>query len=339
MNLLEEVFKLRLIETKSKKMKAAIRKQYGPPSDIEIVDLPNPDVKDREILVKVRATTVNRTDCAILTGKPFIMRFFLGLFKPRRATLGTDFSGEVVQVGKSANRFQVGDRVFGFNDEGLGSQAGYLTIDEQAAVEKMPREADFAQAAASIEGAHYAYNFLNKVDIQAGQKILVNGATGAIGSATVQILKYFGAEVVAVCDTESMGLVKSLGADEVIDYMNEDFTKMDHQFDFVFDAVGKSSFGKCKAILKENGVYISSELGWMAQNVFFALFSPILGKKKVKFPLPSNISASLIFIKERIEEGSFSGVIDRSYQIEQAADAYTYVQKGYKIGNVILVIP
>ena len=182
------------------------------------------------------------------------------------------------------------------------------------------------------------HNVINKVNLKSGAKILVNGATGGIGSAAVQFLKYFGAKITAVCNTKNIELVKSLGADKIIDYTKEDFTKDDQKYNFIFDAVGKSSFGKCKALLQTDGVYISSELGFMAQNIFFALIKPIIGNKKVIFPIPTDCKRSLLFIKKLIEEEKFKTVIDKKYPLEQIAEAYRYVEKGQKTGNVVITV-
>lgn len=317
-------------------MKAVKRSKYGPPEILSIREIEKPAPKDNEILVRVHATTVNRTDCGILWGKPFLIRFFTGLFKPASPIPGTDFAGVIEAIGKAVTKFKSGDRVWGFHDEGLASQAQYMTISVDEAVAMIPDNISFEQAAASAEGAHYAINFINKVKLKAGQKVLVNGATGAIGSAAVQILKHNGIYVTAVCATDYVGLVKSLGADRVIDYINEDFTRDDDKYDFVFDAVGKSTFFKCKRLLTEKGVYISSELGPYAQNIFLALIGLLLPGKKVIFPIPVNVKASVAFIQDLLEKGKFKPVIDRKYPMEKIGEAYYYVVKGQKIGNVVI---
>ncbi len=266
------------------------------------------------------------------------MRFFTGLLKPNKPILGTDFAGKIEAVGKNVASFKVGDKVFGFDDGGLSSHAQYMTLSENKALATIPNNISYEEAAASMEGAHYAYNFLNKVNLKSGQKVLVNGATGAIGSAAVQLLKYFGANVTAVCSTKNLELVKSIGAKKVIDYTKEDFTKNNEKYNFIFDAVGKSSFTKCKPLLQSGGVYISSELGWMAQNLFFALITPIIGNKKVIFPIPSDCRRSVLFIKKLSEEGKFKAVIDRKYSLKEIAEAYRYVEKGQKTGNVVITL-
>ena len=289
------------------------------------------------MLIKVYATTVNRTDCAIIRAKPFFIRLFTGLFKPKKKIPGTVFAGEIETAGKNAMSYKIGGQVFGFDDSGSRSQAQYMTISEDKVI-TMPKNITFEQAAASTEGAHYAYNFIKKVKIKSGQKILVNGATGAIGSAAVQLLKYFGADVTAVCNTKNIELVKSLGASRVIDYTKEDFTKDNQKYDFVFDTVGKSSFFKCRRLLQPGGVYISSDLGYMAQNIFLPLITPIIkpmiGNKKTVFPMPTDIKGSIRLIKKLTEEGKFKAVIDRKYPLEHIVEAYKYVETGQKTGNV-----
>jgi NADPH:quinone reductase-like Zn-dependent oxidoreductase len=317
-------------------MKAAIRVQYGRPESLSIQEVAIPVPKDHEVLVQVFATTVNRTDCAILTGKPLVIRFFSGLIKPRFPSTGTDFAGKVTAVGKKVTKFAVGDRVWGFNDTGLGSHAQYIAVPENMAMLTIPEGITYEQAAASAEGAHYAYYFLSKVKIAANDKVLVNGATGAIGSATVQFLKYFGAHVTAVCSTEYIETVKGLGADVVIDYTQEDFTIENEKYRYVFDSVGKSTFAQCKPILEDGGIYMSSELGPGMQNTYLPLITTIKGGKKVKFPIPFNIMESLVFIKGLLETNQFRPLIDRRYPLEQIEDAFYYVNSGQKKGNVLI---
>ena len=319
-------------------MKAIVYTKYGPPDVLQLKEVDKPTPKDNEVLIRIYATTVNRTDCATIGAIPFFMRLATGLFKPKKQIPGTEFAGEIEAVGKNVSTYQVGDKVFGFDDSGSGSHAQYMTISEDKGLTTIPENTTYEQAAASIEGAHYAYNFINKVKLKSGQKILVNGATGGIGSAAVQFLKYFGVAITAVCGTENIELVKSLGANKVIDYTKEDFTKDDEKYDFVFDAVGKSTFGRCKPLLLPGGAYISSELGPMAQNIFFALITPIFGKKKVIFPFPTDIKGSILFIKKLIEEGKYKAVIDRKYPLEQIVEAFRYVEKGQKTGNVVITV-
>lgn len=322
-------------------MKAIVYTKYGQPDVLQLKEVAKPIPKDDEILVKVYAATVNRTDCATIRAIPFFARLVTGLFKPKKQIPGTEFAGKIEEIGKNVKSLKTGDKVFGFNDSGSGSHAQYITISEDKAV-TIPKKITYEQAAASTEGAHYAYNFINKVGIKNGQKVLVNGATGAIGSAAVQLLKYFGANVDAVCNTKNIELVKSLGAGKVIDYTKDDFTKYNQKYNFVFDAVGKSSFFKCRRLLQPGGVYISSDLGYMAQNIFLPLITPIIKpmirNKKTVFPIPTDIRGSILLIKKLIEEGRFKAVIDRKYPLEQIIEAYKYVEKGQKTGNVVITM-
>jgi len=316
-------------------MKVAFRTRYGGPEVLQIKEVPQPKPQVNEVLVKVYASTVNRTDCGILWGKPFIIRFFTGLLKPTKQIPGIDFSGEVAALGEGVTEFQPGDRVFGLDDNGLHTQAEYVCLPLERVV-SMPDNITFAQGAASLEGAHYAFNFLNKVRFKKGASVLVNGATGAIGSAMIQLLSASGIKVTAVGPGEYEDEIMERGAVRMIDYKRVDFTLDTERFDCVFDAVGKSTFGKCKKLLKPKGIYISSELGPWIQNVFLSLFTPLFGGRKVKFPLPTNCRRSVEFMKEMIEQGKFKPLIDRSYPLDQIHKAYAYVRQGKKIGNVIL---
>lgn len=322
-------------------MRAIIYTRYGPPDVLQLTEVEKPVPKDNEVLIRVHATTVNRTDNATIKAIPFFARLITGLFKPKKQTPGTEFAGDIEAVGKNVSSLKVGNKVFGFDDQGSGAHAQYLTISEDRAI-TIPGNISYEQAAASTEGAHYAYNFINKVNIEKGQNVLVNGATGAIGSAAVQLLQYFGVNVTAVCATKNIELVKSLGASKVIDYTKEDFTKDDQKYNLVFDAVGKSSFFKCIKLLLPGGVYISSDLGYMAQNIFLPLITPILkpllGNKKTIFPMPVDIPGTLLLVRKLIEEGKFKAVIDRKYPLEQIVEAYRYVEKGEKIGNVVITV-
>ena len=322
-------------------MKAVVRTRYGPPEVLELDEIELPVANDDEILVRVYAATVNRTDCANLRARPFFMRLVTGLLRPRKRVPGTEFAGVIEAIGRSITSLNPGEKVFGFDDEGSGSQAQYLTITEDRVIQ-MPEDITFEQAAASSEGMHYAYNFINKVNIERGQYALVNGATGAIGSAAVQLLKYYEVNVTAVCATKNIELVKSLGANRVIDYTKEDFTEDDQKYSYVFDTVGKSSFFKCRRLLSPGGIYISSDLGYMAQNMFLPFITPIikplLRNRKTIFPLPVDIKGSLSLVKKLIEQGRFKAVIDRSFTLEEIVDAYRYVETGEKTGNVVIAV-
>ncbi|MBT3203751.1 MAG: NAD(P)-dependent alcohol dehydrogenase [Gammaproteobacteria bacterium] len=322
-------------------MKALVYTKYGSPDVLQLKEVEKPAPKDNEVLIKVHAATVNRTDCATIRAKPFFMRIVTGLFKPKKNIPGTEFAGDIEATGKNVSSLKVGDKVFGFDDMGSGSHAQYMVIKEDNVV-TMPDKITYEQAAASIEGAHYAYNFINKVNLMKGQNVLVNGATGAIGSAAVQLLKYFDVNVIAVCATENIKLVKSLGANRVIDYTKEDFTKEKQKYNFVFDTVGKSSFSKCFRLLQPGGIYISSDLGYMSQNLLLPFITPILkpvlGNKITAFPEPLNIPGSLAFIKKLMQQGLFKPVIDQVYPLEQIIDAFKYVEKGQKTGNVVISV-
>lgn len=240
-------------------MKAIVYTHYGPPEVATLMDVPKPIHKDNEVLIKVYASTVNRTDSGFRSAEYFISRFWSGLLRPKYKILGCEFAGIIEEVGKSVMRFKKGDEVFGYNDKTFGGHAEYLTIAESDAITTLPKNSNFDEAAPITEGAHYALNNIKASKIEKGQNALVYGATGAIGSSAVQLLKHFEAKVTAVCNTKNVELVKSLGADLVIDFQTQDFTKTDNKFHFIFDAVGKSSFGQCKPLLTEKGIYISNK--------------------------------------------------------------------------------
>jgi len=276
-------------------MKAITRRKYGPPEVLALEEIEQPLPKANEILVRVHATTINRTDCGVVTGQPFIFRFFVGgLSKPHHIVPGTDFAGEVAAVGTEVKNFKVGDKVWGFDDEGLQSQAQFMTIKESEAVLKMPEGYTYEEVAACIEGPHYAYNFLNKVALKKNSKVLLN-------------------------------------------YETEDFTKDTERYDAVCDAVGKSRFPYCKPLLKDGGIYVSSELGKGLENLYLPLMT-LFSKKQVKFPIPNNPKRSLIEMNELLAQRKYKPVIDRTYRMSQAKEAYTYVMSGQKTGNVILKI-
>jgi NADPH:quinone reductase-like Zn-dependent oxidoreductase len=319
-------------------MKASIYTQYGPPEVLQLKEVPKPTPKDNEVLIKIYATTVNRTDCGFRSAEYFISRFFSGLFRPKNQTLGNEFAGEIEVIGKEVKSFKPGDKVFGYNDITFGAHAEYMTMAEDSYITTMPSSITYEEAAPITEGAHYALCDIRAAKIKSGQKVLVNGATGAIGSAAVQLINYFGAEVTAVCNTKNVALVRSLGAHRVIDYTQQDFTKLDTTFDVIFDAVGKSSFGKCKPLLKKDGIYMSTELGYLSQNPFLALITPLSGGKKVLFPLPVISKKDVEFLKELVVSKKFKPVIDRRYPLEQIIEATRYVETGQKTGNVVITI-
>jgi NADPH:quinone reductase-like Zn-dependent oxidoreductase len=319
-------------------MKAALHFKYGPPQVVQVMEIPKPEPKEDELLIKVFATTVNRTDCGFRSAEYFVSRFFSGLFKPKNKILGSEFAGIVEAIGQRVTAFKVGDNVFGFNDVTFGGHAEYLTIKESAAIATMPANVAFETAAAITEGSHYALCDIRAAKVKPGDTVMVYGATGAIGSAAVQLLKHFKAHVTAVCNTKNVSLIKSLGVDVVIDYQTEDFTKTRQQFDFIFDAVGKSSFAQCKPLLKPKGIYISTELGKNGDNIWKALITPLFGGKRVLFPLPTINKSDVEFLKQLVVSGEFKPVIDRHYTLDQIVDAYQYVESRQKTGNVIVTL-
>jgi len=323
-------------------MKAVVQDRYGPPEVLELREIDQPTVKDNQVLVKVHATTVNRTDCGFRAGKPFFVRIFTGLIRPKGIVLGNEFAGDVEAVGSGVSSFAVGDQVFGYSGLQHGSRFGahaeYLAIAEDGSLATMPANLTYEEAAASTEGSHYALSLIRKAKIRSGQDVLVNGTTGAIGSAAVQLLKHLGANVTAVCDTKNIELVKGLGADRVIDYTAEDFTKDTQTYDVVLDAVGKSSFGRTKRLLKPGGIYLSSDFGPLAQNPILALITPLFGGKKVMFPIPRDDQEMARYFKGLLESGAFKPVIDRRYRLDQIVEAYTYVETGQKTGNVVISV-
>lgn len=319
-------------------MKAIIHKRYGPPEVAQVMEVPKPQSKPNEVLIRIYASTVNRTDSGFRSAEYFVSRFWSGLFRPKHQTLGCEFSGIIEKAGENITLFKTGDKVFGYNDRTFGGHAEYLAISESDTITFMPDNCSFEEAAAISEGAHYALNNIRASKIQKGQHALVYGATGAIGSSAVQLLKYFGVHTTAVCNTKNVELIKSLGADVVIDYQTQDFTKTEQKFDFVFDAVGKSSFGQCKPLLNKKGKYVSTELGKNAENIYLALFTPLFGGKRVIFPIPAMTKDDINFLKERAENGDFKPVIDRTYKLEEIVEAYKYVETGQKTGNVVLKI-
>jgi NADPH:quinone reductase-like Zn-dependent oxidoreductase len=319
-------------------MQAAVQSRYGPPEVVRIAEVDKPVIGAKELLVQVHATTVNRTDCAWRAAKPFFMRLFTGLVRPRVTVLGNEYAGVVEAVGSGVTTFSIGEKVFGYNEGPFGAHAQYLTIPEDASVAGMPANLTYAECAPSTEGAHYALAQIRGAEIASGQDVLVYGATGAIGSAAVQLLKSLDVTVTAVCGADQLDLVTGLGADRVIDYTADDFTQDEQRYDVILDSVGKSSFSQCRPLLKPAGIYISSELGPHAQNPFLALFSPLQRGKRVRFPIPKHDREMMEYFRKLIESGAFRPVIDRTYPLSQIVDAYRYVETGQKIGNVVITV-
>ena len=319
-------------------MKAAVVSRYGRPDVVRIADVPKPAVRDDGVLIRVHATTVNRTDCGYRAAKPFFIRLFSGLVRPRASILGTEFAGVVEEVGAKVHSVTIGDRVYGYVEGAFGAHAEYLSMPADGWVVPMPAGLTFEQAAPSTEGAHYALSAIRRANIGSGDSVLVYGATGAIGSAAVQLLKSIGATVTAVCAGEHVKLVRDLGADRVIDYTVEDFTNDHDVYDAVFDAVGKCTFGQCRRMLKPRGVFLSTDLGPLWQNPFLALITPPFRGRRVTFPAPLTDRETITYLGELVGSGQFRPVIDRTYQLDDVVAAYRYVETGQKIGNVVLTV-
>ncbi len=319
-------------------MQAAVHTRYGSPEVVRIVEVGKPTIGATDVLVEVHATTVNRTDCACRAAKPSFMRLFTGLIRPRATVLGNEFAGVVAEVGSGVTAFSVGENVFGYNEGPFGGHAQYLAIPADGSLTTMPANLTHVEAAPSTEGSHYALAHIRGAKITRDQDVLVYGATGAIGSAAVQLLKNLGVNVTAVCDTANMDLVKGLGADRVIDYTTTDFTKDDQTYDVVLDSVGKTSFRQCRPLLKPTGIYVSSELGPHAQNPLLALIAPLQRGKRVIFPIPKHDQQMMAYLRELMKSGQFKPVIDRTYPLDQIVKAYRYVETGHKIGNVVITV-
>jgi NADPH:quinone reductase-like Zn-dependent oxidoreductase len=319
-------------------MKAAVRARYGPPEVVSVLDIDKPVVTDREILVKIHATTVNRTDCAMRAAQPFLWRFFTGLIRPTVPVLGTEFAGEVEAVGGGVTSFKPGDRVFGYNDGRFGAHAQYMVIAQDGTLAIVPDGLTYEEAVPSTEGSHYALSLIRSSRVREGDDVLVYGATGAIGSAAVQLLKHLGANVTAVCATPHLDLVERLGADRVVDYTATDFTRDEQRYSAVIDAVGKSSFGRCRRLLKPRGIYVASDVGAFWQNLPLAVVTPLARGRKVVFPLPKHDAAMARHFTGLIESGAFRPVIDRRYALDEIVEAYRYVETGQKTGNVVITV-
>jgi NADPH:quinone reductase-like Zn-dependent oxidoreductase len=316
-------------------MRAAVITRYGSPDVIKILDAPKPVPAAGEVLVRVHAATVTRTDCGLLRAHPFSMRFFTGLRRPKRTILGLDFAGEVEAVGAKTLVFKPGDRVFGMcPSKRNGAHAEYVAVPERA-VATMPAGARFDEAVV-CEGAFYANSVLKIINLEPGQTILIYGASGAIGTALVQLAKAAGATVTAVVATRHLELVKTLGADRAVDYSREDFTHIGERFDCVVDAVGKTSFFRCRRLLKPGGIFAATDLGAYWQNVVLALWSSIARRNRVVIVTPGRIDGFVGFLKGRMEAGQFRAIIDRRYPLAAIADAYRYVETGQKVGIVVI---
>ncbi|GEK80732.1 NADPH:quinone oxidoreductase [Agrococcus baldri] len=313
--------------------------RYGAPEVVAVRDVAAPEPGEDELLIRVDATTVNRTDCAYRAAHPFFVRSFTGLRRPRRTVLGTEFAGEVVGAGGAVDRFAVGDRVFGYCEGRFGAHAELLVVQQDSMVATVPEGIDQASAAAASEGSHYAASTIRRAGVRPGDRVLVNGATGAIGSAAVQLLAAMGADVTAVCHREHVELVRGLGASRVIALEDEEVTRGSQRFEVVIDAVGKSTFWRCRRILAPNGVYTSTELGPGWQNLPLALLGLARRSgRRVVFAPPDEGRPMIERIREQLATGELRPVIDRSYPLERIVDAYRYVERGQKLGSVIIAV-
>ncbi|MFZ4402179.1 MAG: NAD(P)-dependent alcohol dehydrogenase [Bacteroidales bacterium] len=330
-------------------MKAVILTKYGPPEVLQVMEIRKPVPRDNEILIKIYATHVNFADLLIRNFKsisprkfnmPFIFwligKMYFGFRKPRVKILGSEFAGEIELVGKKVKRFKKGDHVFGYSGPNMGAYAEYLCITEKSIVSIKPCNMNHLEAYTVPYGAIMALNLIRKINLQPQQKVLVNGASGGIGPAVVQLAKYYGAQVTGVCGTQRLDFVKYLGADKVIDYTKEDFTISDESYDYIIDILGKSSFAACKRVLTFNGkcLYVSFKMN----QIFQMLLTSMIGDKKVICVLSNEKPEDLIFIKELIELGKFKTAIDKCFPLKQAAEAHRYVIQGHKKGNVVISV-
>ena len=319
------------------RMKAAVSANYGPPESVRIEEVDTPTPGDDQLLVKVHASTVNRTDCGYRGGKPFIIRFWSGVRRPKEPIFGTEFAGEVVAIGGAVTEFAVGDKVCGWC-EPFGAHAEYLAVRASRLIMKLPAGRTFEEAAPSTEGSHYALSTFRGAKSERGHDVLIYGATGSIGSAAVQIAKNLGMNVTAVCGTEHVELVRGLGADSVIDYQTEDFTKDHQKYDLVFDAVGKSSFRRCRRLLKPKGIYSSSDVGLMWHGPILALITPLFRGRKQLFTIPKADPEGMKYLKRFIESGEYKPLLDRTYPLDQIVEAYRRAESGQKVGNIVLTM-
>ncbi|WP_339924438.1 NAD(P)-dependent alcohol dehydrogenase [uncultured Cyclobacterium sp.] len=323
-------------------MKAVISTGYGSAEVLQVQEVVKPIPKENEILIKVYAASVTRAGSMMRTGKPYIGRLFLGLFKPKNPIPGTGFAGVVEAAGDAVRTFKVGDRVFGESLVIYGTQAEYLCLPEDGLITTIPHNMTFEEAAPVCDGPLTSINFLKELaEIKPGQKVLINGASGSLGTAAVQLAKYYGAEVTGICSSTNIEMVKSLGADHVIDYTKQNFPNIEQTYDIIYDTIGQLSFSTCKGSLTERGVYVSPVLGMPL--LFQMLRTSIFGSKKAKFsatgirPVPE---LKMLFeeVKEIIEAGKLKSIMDRSYPLEQVGNAHRYIDKGHKRGNVVLTM-
>ena len=320
-------------------MKAIVCTEYGPPEVLQLREVEKPVPKDNELLIKIHAATATTSGLSGRKGEPYFARLFTGLAKPKKNILGMELAGEIEAVGKDVKLFKAGDQVFGHTGMDFGTHVEYKCLPEDAALLIKPTNMTYEESAAVIEGGLTALNFLsNKANIQSAQKVLIYGASGSVGTAAIQVAKYFGAEVTGVCSTGNLELVTSLGADMVIDYTQADFTKNGETYDIIFDTVGKRSFPLCKGSLTQKGIYLDAAgLGTIFHMLWTSLFSAKKAILTATYVRPATeIMKDLVVLREIIEAGKIKGVIDRHYPLEQVAEAHRYVETGHKKGNVII---
>lgn len=318
-------------------MKAIVCTEYGSPDVMQLKEVVKPTPKENEVLIKIYATTVTSADLRIRKADPFPVRFFYGFIRPKNSTvLGSELAGEIEAVGKNVKQFKVGDSVFAGAGISLGANAEYICLPEEGAVAIKPSNMTYEEAASVPFGATTSLIFLrDKGKIQSGQEVLIYGASGALGMAAVQLAKFFGTQVTGVCSTAKLELVKSLGADNVIDYTKEDFTQSGKIYDIIFDTSGKSPFSGCLSSLKNNGLYLRA-VHINLSPILRGLWTSITSSKKVIGGVAIERKEDLIFLKELIEAGKMKSVIDRHYPLEQTAEAHRYIEQGHKKGNVII---
>jgi NADPH:quinone reductase-like Zn-dependent oxidoreductase len=323
-------------------MKTIVCTKYGSPGVLTLKDVEKPVPNDNEVLIKVRAASVTTADCMMRRGQPFYGRLFIGLLRPKNPITGTGFAGEVENTGENITLFKKGDPVFGETGVSFGTNAEYVCVPEDGLITTLPGNISWDEAAPICDGALTSWSFLKDIGkIQQGQKVLINGASGSLGSSAIQIARYFGADVTGVCGTSNVEMVTSLGADRVIDYTKDDFTKNGQAYDIIFDAIGKSSFSRCKNSLAKHGVYLSPVLG--IPLLLRMIWTSKLSSKKAKFsatglrPVPE-LRVLLNEIKMLIEAKELKLVIDRRYTLEQTAEAHKYVETGHKKGNVVITV-
>ena len=320
-------------------MKAAVFEHYGPPEVIELREVPKPSPSDDEVLIHVFATTATPPDCLMRSGTSWMGRILLGFIRPGKKYRipGIELAGEIEAVGRNVRRFKPGDQVYGFRGFGTGACAEYKCMSEKGSLALKPANLSYAEAAAIVDGTTTALFFLkDKANLQPGEKVLINGASGSMGTMAVQLAKIFGAEVIGVCSTSKVELVKSLGADKVIDYTRQDFTQTGDTYDIIFDVASKSSFAKCKSSLKPKGRYLVTNMSLAAY--LQTLWTRILGGKKVIFDLSIEKNEALNFLKGLFETGQIRPVIDRVYPLEQIVEAHRYIATGRKQGSVVITM-